>query len=134
MSEGVQVRRKLVDVSCIPHREQRYETCGDWQKLGETLKIRVSDTGDRFSNLLVGLHEMVEAILCEAQGVSEIDVDNFDMLFEKLRVEGNLEEPGDHPSAPYHHQHKIADIVERLVAVELGINWEEHCARVEALG
>lgn len=123
----------LFYVEAIPHKNQRYETCGDWQFLPNGLHVSVSDTGNRMSNMLVGLHELVEAILCEAKGVSGADVDHFDMAFEKARQLGNFDEPGDDPRAPYHDQHKIADIVERIVAQAAGIGWRAHEARVDAL-
>lgn len=123
----------LFYVEAIPHKNQRYETCGDWQFLPNGLHVSVSDTGDRMSNMLVALHEIVEAILCEANGVSEKDVDRFDMEYEAKRTDSSLDEPGDEPSSPYHKQHKVADLVERMVALQAGVNWEEHNARVEAL-
>lgn len=123
----------LFYVESIPHKNQRYKTCGDWQFLPNGLHVSVSDTGNRMSNLLVALHEVVEAILCETSGISEEDVDKFDMEFEANRTDSSLEEPGDDPKAPYYKQHRVADIVERLVAVEAGVNWEEHCARISAL-
>lgn len=123
----------LIYVEAIPHKNQRYETCGDWQQLPGGLHVSVSDTGNKMSNLLVALHEVVEAVLCEANGVPESAVDEFDMAYEVARTGSSLEEPGDCPLAPYHKQHKVADIVERLVAFQAGVNWNDHCNRVGAL-
>ncbi len=124
----------VIYVEVIPHKCQRYPTVGDWQHLPGGLHVSVSDTGDRTSNFLVAIHEIVEAFLCDVNGVSEQDVDEFDMLFEKNREDGCLNEPGDSPKAPYHVQHKVADLVERMVALQAGVNWEKHCERIEALG
>jgi hypothetical protein len=117
----------------IPHKDQRYETCGDWQFLSEGLRIRVSDTGDHASNMLVAIHELIEATLCRECLVSENAIDDFDKFYEQNRNEDSLPEPGNSPLAPYHRQHLIADIVERLVASQAGVNWQIHDARVEAL-
>ena len=123
----------LIHVEQIPHKNQRYETCGDWQFMPNGLHINVSDTGNRMSNLLVAIHEIVEAVLCEANGIKEKDVDAFDIEFEKNRTNESLDEPGDDVKAPYHKQHKIADVVERMVALQAGVDWEEHNRRVEDL-
>lgn len=124
----------LIYVQTIPHKSQRYETCGDWRFIdGLNLHVSVSETGNRQSNLLVGLHEIIEAILCESGGISGESVDMFDIAFEEARQPGNLDEPGNDPRAPYRRQHLIAELVERLVAMEAGVNWEDHCKRVESL-
>jgi len=122
-----------VYVEVIPHKQQRYPTCGDWIVLPHGLHISVSDTGDEASNMLVAIHELVECFLCKADGISGKDVDDFDAAFEANRTEESLDEPGDHPDAPYNVQHRVADLVERLVALHAGVDWEEHCERINAL-
>lgn len=121
------IKNVLVYAEAIPHKSQRYPTVGDWQFLPGGLHVSVSDTHDRMSNLLVALHEVVEAILCEANGVEEKAVDEFDIKHPELL------EPGQDPKAPYHRQHMVAEMVERMVALQAGVNWEEHCKRVDAL-
>jgi hypothetical protein len=118
--------QNLVSISVVPHDSQRYDTCGDWFG-GENIIIRVSDTGDRRSNLLVALHEFVEAILCEAHGVAEEDVCAFDI------AHPDLDEPGEAADAPYHYEHVIAEVVERLVAVKMPLEWAVHAASVAEL-
>jgi hypothetical protein len=130
--------RKIV-IEVIPHGEQRYPTCGDWFILKdrdvsgmlnkESLEIRVSDTGSDKSNMLVAVHELVEALLCLAHGITPQDVDHWDM-----NVKHDSDEPGDDPNAPYHYQHRAADIVERMMALEFGVSWvlhEENIKRLE---
>jgi hypothetical protein len=124
----------VVYVEVIPHKQQRYRTCGDWLLLPHGIHISVSDTGDEVSNMLVAIHELVESFLCKVDGVSGKDVDDFDVAFEAGRTEESLDEPGDDPSAPYNVQHRVADVVERLVALHAGVNWQEHEKRIEALG
>jgi len=101
-----------ITIEVIPHKNQRYSTVGDWQwnKEQNELTVRVSDMGDSHSNFLVGLHEVIEAYLCACHSISEKDVDNFDI------EHSYLAEPGDSNFAPYHKEHIIAEIVERLVA------------------
>ena len=76
----------LLKIELIQHEEQRYKTAGDWQiDAGGCICIKVSDTGYRMDALLVGIHEAVEAILCDAHNVLEADVDAFDI--DNLRSE-----------------------------------------------
>lgn len=111
----------------IPHKSQRYETCGDWRFLPGGLHVSISSTGNDFSDMLVAIHEIVEAYLCDANGVSEKEVDMFDMGHPELN------EPGEDQRAPYHLQHVTAEIVERIVAQAAGVNWQEHCDRIDKL-
>src|SRR5215475_13697821 len=106
---------KHIVIEVIPHSDQRYDTVGDWITdktitwLGRNdLLIRVSDTGSDNSNFLIALHEFVEAMLCAEYGITQQQVDDFDMGPGK-----NMVEPGDSVDAPYHEEHKIAEVVER---------------------
>ena len=40
---------------------------------------------------------------------------------------------GADPNAPYHSEHVFAEIVERMLALELGVNWERYTAAVREL-
>lgn len=121
----------MIHVQVIPHKDQRYPTCGDWQFLQDGLLVSVSDSGDEKTNALVAIHEIVEAFLCKYAGVSGADVDAFDMA---LAMSNSFEEPGDLRTAPYHLQHKTADLIERLVALQAGVDWLDHEQRIDALG
>jgi hypothetical protein len=123
-----------VVVDFIPHQEQRYDTCGDWwfDNTG-TLQIRVSILPDERMMQAIALHEQVEALLCKASGIEEVAVMEFDLAFEKYREPGNTDEPGDHPTAPYHFQHVIATNFERTFLAAAGISWAQHEAAVNNL-
>jgi len=72
---------------------------------------------DRRYELLVALHELVEALLCQQSGVSQERVDAFDKAYEAKRPLADKDsEPGDDPAAPYNRQHVIASVTERLAA------------------
>lgn len=131
-------RKDLVALSIrfIAHRCQRYPTVGDWFWRYTTLHIRISDMGNYKYNLLVSVHEQVEALLCWLDGVEEQAVTDFDIKFEDERAKGmhgDCDEPGDDPDAPYFKQHQTATRIERFMASELGVNWEEYDAAVNAL-
>lgn len=118
----------------IPHVEQRYNTCGDWFVTADgTWHIRVSNTGKWQHAALVAVHELVEMILCRQRDISETDVTQFDLDFEAARPEGNMDEPGDDPSAPYQKEHQFATTVELLLATELGVKWRDYEKAIENL-
>ena len=123
-----------VVIDIIPHKKQRYETVGDWKRdKNGTLVIKVSDMGDKRYAMLVAIHELVETLLCERDGVLEENVTAFDIAFEKKRKPGNVDEPGDDVNAPYVRQHCIATAVERLLCAELGLAWDDYDSAVNAL-
>lgn len=109
-----------ITIETIPQKDQRYDTIGDWQFLGDDLIIKISSMDHYWSELLVGIHELIEAVLCKAFGISDREVDGFDMSHPEL------EDPGGNENAPYHMQHVFAEIIERLVCAEMGIEWNEY--------
>lgn len=132
-------------IESIPHSQQRYPTAGDWfceearmvtvQKeagteyiwIPRTLHIRVSKMNSSRSEQLVAIHELVEALACNWDGIPESAIDSWDNNFE------GAGEPGDHPNAPYYEQHTLATAVERFMAQAFHISWKEHNAEVEKL-
>lgn len=125
-----------IQIETIPHGKQRYPTVGDWYERNGILHIRVSEELPPDEALLVAIHELVEVSLCKQRGITEEAVDAFDMRFEEERTAGKHEpdeEPGDHPDAPYRKEHFFATNVERLMAAELGVDWETYADHIEAL-
>ena len=125
-----------VKIEVISHNQQRYETCGDWIFIGEnTLLIRVSDLKDTKFNMLVAIHELIEALLCKFNDpeITTAQVDSFDMEFEKNRKEEDNSEPGDCPEAPYYEQHKLATVIEMTLASALKVSWAEYEKRINSL-
>jgi hypothetical protein len=119
---------RLVTIDLVEHTEQRYDTVGDWEVTpGNTLKISVSHLGNHNMQVLVAVHELVEAILCFHRGVLPADVDKFDINFD------GKGEPGDDPQAPYHREHVFATQVEQMLAQELGVDWDVYERRIDAL-
>jgi hypothetical protein len=108
-----------ISIRTIPHTMQRYDTVGDWQyqQTDGALIIRVSDMNNWRYELLVGIHELVEATLCSIGGISQEAVDKFDLAYQG---DG---EPGDEPNCPYHGPHQIATGVERILAGIMGVVW-----------
>lgn len=124
----------------IPHSEQRYDTCGDYVWRDDTLHFRVSKLSDHKYEWLVFLHELTEYALAMFGGVPTTEIDAFDIAYEHARKDGHApcgcviqEEPGFDRHAPYHWQHRMADIVERACAFALGIDWIAYNREIDAL-
>lgn len=88
-------------------------------------------------NLLVAIHELVEASLCIRNGVKEEDVTNFDQRFELMRRDypdlvGDRE-PGNAHTSPYKKEHVFATSIEARVAKQLGVKWDEYDTAVNSL-
>lgn len=129
---------KEVVIKAIPHKEQRYDTVGDWifNSGNGRLTIWISKMNNWKYEQLVAVHEYNEALLCITRGVKEFEVTKFDLWYEGQRKVGAADcqyEPGDHKLAPYRKEHFFATSVERLLAAELNVDWEEYDAAVQAL-
>ena len=112
----------------ILQSEQRYPTVGDyWEAAPGVWEIRVSESGDWRMNCLVLIHELVELVQTENDGINEPDIKAYDEASEKRNTDPDAE-PGEQPDAPYHHQHIFAENIERMVAAKLGINWNKYDA------
>jgi hypothetical protein len=132
-----------IDFQIIPHKRQRYDTCGDYFFVRKVLNFRVSKMSDDRYPILVFLHEMIEFFMCRLAGVKMKDIDRFDMEYEKWRGGADTnpapcgcrfyEEPGDDPHAPYHLQHQTATQCEKIIAKALGVNWKDYNDEVEGL-
>lgn len=115
-----------IEIKSIPHKKQRYETCGDYFEGPKgKMNLRISHTNDDY-DFLIALHELIEWKLTQKNGISIGDIDAFDKSFEKKRKKGNFDEPGNDPEAPYHNEHMFATYIEKLLADELGIDWDEY--------
>lgn len=125
-----------ITVKVIPHRKHRkiggirYETVGDWKfdKKGD-LTVWVSEMFEEKYEALVAVHEILEALLCLASGVSEESVSGFDMECQKR----GISDPGAEEDSPYYDQHRFAESVEFLLARELGVDWREYMRHLDDL-
>ena len=89
--------------------------------------------GNEDYEFLVAVHELIEQYLCKKRNIKEPDISAFDIEFEKNRQPGNEDEPGDDPSAPYRKEHFFATSIERLIAAELGVDWQEYDKKINLL-
>ena len=120
------------EVHVIPHKEQRYNTIGDWVYGGSDAphKIYVSDVGNPHAEFLVMLHELVELWLCQKAKIPQDKVDKWDQEWEPSW--NNPLEPGCAPFAPYHEAHEAGEVIERVMCPYL-MDWHEYERVLEAL-
>lgn len=115
--------KRLVEINLIPHSEQRYPTWADWEieGAGEPLKISISKVGNWRYEYIAALHEFLEIALCMHMGISQKDVDDFDVDYESRRMAGEkfaacgceiTDDPGSDEHAPYRIAHIYATSVE----------------------
>lgn len=113
-------------VATIPNHSQRYRTCGDWfHEENGTLRINVSNTGNKDYEFLVAIHEMIEQYLCEKAGITEQQVDTWDLTHE------DVDEPGEMMNCPYREHHQFAEAVEKVIAEKIGVDWREYGKRLQ---
>lgn len=127
-------------IDTIPHREQRYPTVGDyWRPMLcgykglHRLEVRVSDMQNEDYEFLVAIHELIEEHLTRKRGITEGEITAYDVQYEAARTSESIAEPGDNPDAPYHKEHVFATKIERLLADELGVDWDTYDSIVENL-
>ena len=110
------IHQTLVAINAVHPDGMRYSTDGDWRiDVTGKLVIDVVSNMPRMEQMLLALHELVEALLCERRGISQQQVDDFDFAF---KGEG---EPGDDPACPYRLEHRFAALIDHLVAHEMGV-------------
>lgn len=123
-----------IHINTIPHDQQSYETVGNyWTDENGVLQIRVSEMNDFFHEGMVMAHELIEWLLCKKAGITEKEITDFDLKFESARVEGNLDEPGFSPDAPYIKQHSFATSVELGMCAMAGVDFMEYDKKVNSL-
>jgi len=126
-----------IKMRTINHDEHPYPTVGNYAdtQTGGRL-ITVSGMANEDYEFLVALHELIESQLCKKRGITNEDINAFDIQFEKEREEGKHkddEEPGFDPKAPYVREHTLATRIEKMVAKELGVDWTAYDNTVMSL-
>lgn len=115
-----------ITIKVIPESEMRPEVNGAdwfWDDDGN-LQVRVSPMSDERYEILLAIHEAVEAIMCKYNGVSQQSVDAFDLEYDKTHTfDLNA---GDDPAAPYKLEHTYATAIERILAGVLQVDWKTY--------
>lgn len=122
-----------IKISTIPHKEQRYPTCGDYFNDGDSVQFKISQMDNQDYEFLVTTHELIEHHLITKKGIKIEDIDAFDKNFEEKRSATNESEPGDDKRAPYYQEHQIATGIERVLAAILDVDWTEYEEAIDDL-
>jgi len=120
---------KSINIKFVDDDKQRYDTSGDYYFTKDQLNIIISKeivrrrgklVRNRLVEFLILIHEMVEVLLVVARNISIDKIDEFDMNYK------GDSEPGDEPDAPYRKEHQFATKIEKMMAKELGVDWDEY--------
>lgn len=115
-----------IEIKTISHNHQRYPTCGDYYYEDNKTKIFISDMKNEKYEFLVAIHEQIEEFLTRLHRIKEEHITKFDKQFENNRQPGDYSEPGNDILAPYYREHQFATIIEKMIAAELKVNWEDY--------
>jgi hypothetical protein len=116
-----------ITIETKPIKQIKNSQAGDWIWLDNgDLEITMPYELEWRERILVGIHELIEAVLCQHDGVSEKDVDEFDAIYESQRIKGDNSEAGDSILAPYRKQHLLSTGVEKILAAELNVDWNRY--------
>lgn len=114
-----------IHILVIPESEQRKEVNGaDWffDEKGD-LQVRVSPMSDWRYEIALAFHEAFEAVLCKQNGVTQKQVDDFDMAYDLAHPNDPDLNAGDEADAPYSSEHNYSEIVDRLFIGACGLKW-----------
>lgn len=126
------MRLPAIKAFVIPHNQQRYNTVGDyWSVHPGRDDYRISDLGNSDYEFLILIHELIEAHLTRKHEINWSDITAFDLAFDSDPTKSG--EPGTEPDAPYHKEHMFATWIEKQVAAELQISWDDYEATCDAL-
>ena len=108
------------EILIIPHKEQDYDTCGNYGEDGCGWWMEISKMERWEYEALVAVHELVEMILTKQHKVSWNKITDFDNFNIKHP------DPGTLKHAPYHKEHIFSMKIEKMLCKELGISWEKY--------
>lgn len=120
---------KQITMIVIDHEKQRYDTVGDWyfaKDDPEHLFIFISKCSDWRFEQCVFIHELTEAVLCKARGITEKQVDEWDLSHEETGADFCL------TGAPYEKEHYAACVTELFLGKEFGINYDAYLKELES--
>lgn len=119
-----------IHIKTIPIESMRYPSCGDyWYDDLGILQVRVADMGDEFYEKMVVIHELIEEAITKKRGITEQQIMDFDLYYEKRREQGLVpedSEPGFDQHAPYKKEHTFATSVEMGMCALAEEDWNTY--------
>lgn len=116
---------KPIRIKTVPGIFQRYPTCGDYQDQGDYISMTITEQGNEDHEFLIMVHELIEWYIARKRGISEEQITDYDLEWEKKDT-AKADEPGNEEDCIYRHEHRFAENVERLLAHELGLDWNTY--------
>lgn len=114
-----------IRIESIPGEIQRYPTCGDYRNRGPYIQVSVTEQDNEDYEFLIAIHELIEWWITKKRGISEESITDYDMDWEN-KPQPKADEPGNEPGCPYSKEHRFAENIERQIAHEIGINWDQY--------
>ena len=114
-----------IAVRTLPPANMRYPTVGDWYPRDDVMQFDIASMGDIRPVACVLIHEIIEALKCQQDGVTAEQVDKWDL------AHLDAEEPGDLSGCPYRRQHRYASKIELMVARYLHLKLDDYEKLVE---
>ena len=102
----------------IPHKEQRYDTGGDYDEDDLGWWVNVSEMEKWQYEALCMIHELTEMFLTKHRKIDWDKITKFDTDHPEL------EDPGSDKRAPYHKEHMFSMKIEKMLCMEMGISWD----------
>ena len=115
-----------ITIKIVDPKDMRPEVDGNdwfWETNGD-LQVQIAPMSDWRYEVLLAIHETVEAIMCKHNSVSQQSVDAFDTEYDKTHTTDC--NAGDDPQAPYKREHCFATAVERILCAELDVDWKTY--------
>lgn len=115
---------KRITIEFIDHHKHRYDTAGDYYRVGPgRYRVLASRMGDWRYDALLAFHELAEFLLVKHAKISDATITRWDKEMARKFPDA---EPGEFKEAPYHKQHMLAEHLERLLAIGLGVKWSDY--------
>lgn len=135
-----------IDIKSIPFKDMPYPSLdGYWDNPDGSVSFRTCSEMSEQGQFLVLIHAMTEYFMCKFKGISEPDIQAWDLKIEELIKQGKLsidEDPGysiiiDPTGAPiqspYRDQHHLSTAIEALLLPFVGITEAEYYDEMESL-
>lgn len=116
---------KKIEVEFIDADKQRYPTAGDYWEDEDTIYFKITKQENSDYEALILLHELIEYVLTTKRGISEPSISQYDIDWNQTNEKGLCvgDEPGNEPGCIYAKEHRFSENLERLMALELGVDW-----------
>lgn len=124
-------------IETVPHSQNRNNQCGDYRYMPDgSLYVTVSSLNDPKMEWLIAMHEVIEEFLAKNDGISEEQINDYDIYYEKRREMGLVAEDSENGFAPdciYKKYHTIATGIEMMLAAQLGVDWLQYNDKINSL-